>query len=85
MQYKIICYLAKSAPKISQKDSFIKWEKMTATDVYNLQRGLFSIEPLRAYFNGLVVKLLKVNIAPKIQKISSFQSEPGNFWFLLAL
>jgi hypothetical protein len=44
---------------------------MTAKNIYDLQRGLHGIEPLRTHFNNEVVKLL--NIKPILENI------PENF------
>ncbi|XP_058796329.1 methionyl-tRNA formyltransferase, mitochondrial isoform X2 [Phymastichus coffea] len=48
------------APKITQKNSFINWKEMSAQDVYNLQRALLGIHPLRAYLDNQIIKLLDI-------------------------
>ncbi|XP_001605224.2 methionyl-tRNA formyltransferase, mitochondrial [Nasonia vitripennis] len=66
------------APKITPEISFIKWNEMTAEQVYNLQRGLLGIHPLRTYFNNQVIKLLDIKAIPESTKVNCLrEKEPG--------
>lgn len=51
---------------------------MTAANVYNLQRGLMGIHPLRAYFNNQVIKLLDIKAVPETTTVNcSKEKIPG--------
>lgn len=53
------------APKITSKISLINWNKMSATNVYNLHRALLGLYDLTTSFQNVKIKLLD------IQKIES--------------
>lgn len=66
------------APKVSIETSFIKWNEMSAKDIYNLQRAMTGIQPLRTYFNNKVIKLLNIKIVPENELVNSDQDKvPG--------
>lgn len=50
------------APKVTSKLSLIKWDEMTAKNVYDLQRALYELYPLTTKFMDLTVKLLDVRV-----------------------
>lgn len=58
---------------------------MTANDIYNLQRGLLTVEPLRTYFNDKIIKLFDIKIVSdeesNINKEVTNRS-PGNSFLL---
>ncbi|CAG9769280.1 unnamed protein product [Ceutorhynchus assimilis] len=53
------------APKISPDFAKVKWNTSTAKDLYNLQRALKSIHPLKTSWNSIPVKLFDAEIWPK--------------------
>ncbi|XP_014211448.1 methionyl-tRNA formyltransferase, mitochondrial [Copidosoma floridanum] len=66
------------APKITEKISYINWKDMSATNIYNLQRALCGIEPLRTHFNKEVVKLLDVRVVSESANINCTREKvPG--------
>ncbi|KAL6420003.1 hypothetical protein ACFW04_011017 [Cataglyphis niger] len=48
------------APKITSKISLVKWDEMTAKNVYDLHRGLLGLYPLTTKFCDKTVKLFDV-------------------------
>lgn len=53
---------------------------MTAKDVYNLQRALTGIQPLRTYFKDKVIKLLNIKIAPENEVINCKEEKKPGFY-----
>ncbi|KAJ8667178.1 hypothetical protein QAD02_008840 [Eretmocerus hayati] len=67
------------APKVTKELSFINWNQMTARDVYNLQRALTGMHPLRCYFGNEVIKLVNVKEATQTDQPQQIEkSEPGS-------
>lgn len=60
------------APRVTQKMAHVDWNKMSAKDVYNLDRALTGLFPLHSSFNGVVVKLYNVC------KCSDVGAKPGS-------
>ncbi|XP_046416577.1 methionyl-tRNA formyltransferase, mitochondrial isoform X1 [Neodiprion virginianus] len=50
------------APKVTPKLSLVKWNEMTAKNVYDLQRALCELYPLTTTFLGATLKLLDVQV-----------------------
>ena len=66
------------APKITLEMAFIKWNEMSAENVYNLQRALTGIQPVRANLNDQVVKLVGIKVVPQTTKIDCSEiKRPG--------
>ncbi|KYN21043.1 Methionyl-tRNA formyltransferase, mitochondrial [Trachymyrmex cornetzi] len=53
------------APKVSSKTSLVKWDEMTAKNVYDLQRALLGLYPLKTKFDDVTIKLLDVRQTSK--------------------
>ncbi|XP_011166430.2 methionyl-tRNA formyltransferase, mitochondrial [Solenopsis invicta] len=53
------------APKITSKISLVKWDEMTAKNVYDLQRALVGLYPLKTKLDGMTIKLLDVRQTSK--------------------
>lgn len=80
------------APKITSKISLVKWDEMTAKNVYDLHRGLLGLYPLTTKFGDKTVKLFDVQQTSKpISGINAENDVPGNWsivipvWFSTAL
>ncbi|XP_046739019.1 methionyl-tRNA formyltransferase, mitochondrial isoform X2 [Diprion similis] len=50
------------APKVTRKLSIVKWNEMTAKNVYDLQRALCKLYPLTTTFMGATLKLFDVRV-----------------------
>lgn len=51
---------------------------MTAKDIYNLQRAMTGIQPLRTHYKDKIVKLLDIAIASKNEIVNYSQEKiPG--------
>lgn len=57
-----------SAPKIRKTISIVKWNEMTAKDVYNLQRALTGIFSLRTTFQGKPIKILGIKLSTLVPR-----------------
>jgi len=53
------------APKVTSKISLVKWDEMTAKNVYDLHRALLGLYPLKTKFDGMTIKLLNVRQTSK--------------------
>ncbi|XP_032670483.1 methionyl-tRNA formyltransferase, mitochondrial [Odontomachus brunneus] len=53
------------APKVTSKISLVKWDEMTAKNVYDLHRGLLGLYPLTTKFGDTAIKLLDVQQVSK--------------------
>lgn len=53
------------APKITSKISLVKWDEMTAKNVYDLHRGLLGLYPLTTKFGDKTIKLFDVQQTSK--------------------
>ncbi|KAL6255112.1 hypothetical protein P5V15_013443 [Pogonomyrmex californicus] len=53
------------APKVTSKISLVKWDEMTAKNVYDLHRGLLGLYPLKTKFDDKTIKLLDVQQTSK--------------------
>ncbi|EFN79099.1 Methionyl-tRNA formyltransferase, mitochondrial [Harpegnathos saltator] len=53
------------APKVTSKISLVKWDEMTAKNVYDLHRGLLELYPLTTKFGDTVIKLFDVRQVSK--------------------
>ncbi|XP_011307835.1 methionyl-tRNA formyltransferase, mitochondrial [Fopius arisanus] len=70
------------APKIQKNISIVKWKEMTARDVYNLQRALTGIFPLKTTFQGKSVKIFGVKLVKKIPRdCYERESNPGKIYY----
>lgn len=70
------------APKITRKMSAIKWNEMSAKNVYDLNRALLGVYPLTATFQDRVIKLHHIeNIEDSI--VTKLEGEtPGEKHFV---
>ncbi|KAI4499950.1 hypothetical protein M0802_004820 [Mischocyttarus mexicanus] len=62
------------APKLTSKISLIKWDEMSATDIYNLQRALVGLYPLTTKFRDMTIKLLDIRKIDKPGCLSHLES-----------
>ncbi|XP_063988466.1 methionyl-tRNA formyltransferase, mitochondrial [Diachasmimorpha longicaudata] len=70
------------APKIGKNISIVKWEEMTARQVYNLQRALTGIFPLKTSFQGKTLKIFGVKISSNTPRdVSDRKSNPGTIFY----
>ncbi|XP_014473705.1 PREDICTED: methionyl-tRNA formyltransferase, mitochondrial isoform X3 [Dinoponera quadriceps] len=53
------------APKVTSKISLVKWDEMTAKNVYDLHRGLLGLHPLTTKFRDTAIKLFDVRQVSK--------------------
>ncbi|XP_036144521.1 methionyl-tRNA formyltransferase, mitochondrial isoform X2 [Monomorium pharaonis] len=53
------------APKVTSKTCLVKWDEMTAKNVYDLQRALVGVYPLKTKLDGVTIKLLDVRQTSK--------------------
>ncbi|XP_020294744.1 methionyl-tRNA formyltransferase, mitochondrial-like isoform X5 [Pseudomyrmex gracilis] len=53
------------APKVLSKISWVKWDAMTAKNVYDLYRGLLGLYPLTTKFDDRTIKLLDIQQVTK--------------------
>lgn len=53
------------APKVTSKISLVKWDEMTAKNVYDLHRGLLGLHPLTTKFGDTAIKLFDVRQVSK--------------------
>ncbi|KAM0731396.1 Methionyl-tRNA formyltransferase, mitochondrial [Formica fusca] len=53
------------APKITSKISLVKWDEMTAKNIYDLHRGLLGLYPLTTKFGDKTIKLFDVQQTSK--------------------
>ncbi|KAG5315919.1 FMT protein, partial [Acromyrmex insinuator] len=53
------------APKVASRTSLVKWDEMTAKNVYDLQRALLGLYPLKTKFEDVTIKLLDVRQTSK--------------------
>ncbi|XP_012232252.1 methionyl-tRNA formyltransferase, mitochondrial isoform X2 [Linepithema humile] len=53
------------APKVTSKISLVKWDEMTAKNVYDLHRGLLGLYPLTTKFHNTTMKLFDIQQASK--------------------
>ncbi|KAF7403041.1 hypothetical protein HZH66_005308 [Vespula vulgaris] len=66
------------APKFTSKISLIKWDEMSAIDIYNLQRALVGLYPLTTKFRNTMIKLLDIKKIEKPNHLSHLQLDiPG--------
>ncbi|XP_035734439.1 methionyl-tRNA formyltransferase, mitochondrial-like [Vespa mandarinia] len=66
------------APKFTSKISLIKWDEMSAIDIYNLQRALIGLYPLTTKFRNTIIKLLDIQKIEKPNHLSHIEPNiPG--------
>ncbi|XP_015116239.1 methionyl-tRNA formyltransferase, mitochondrial [Diachasma alloeum] len=66
------------APKIQKSISIVKWAELTAREVYNLQRALTGIFPLKTTFQGKSLKIFGVKLPCKLPRdVYDLKSNPG--------
>lgn len=79
---KLSLYLAVShitAPKVLSKISWVKWDAMTAKNVYDLYRGLLGLYPLTTKFDDRTIKLLDIQQVTKPTNAMNPEDDtPGN-------
>lgn len=80
------------APKITSKISLVKWDEMTAKNMYDLHRGLLGLYPLTTKFGDKTIKLFDVQQTLKPISVTNAENDvPGNqsivipVWFSTAL
>ncbi|XP_017885771.1 methionyl-tRNA formyltransferase, mitochondrial [Ceratina calcarata] len=70
------------APKITSKTSVVDWNEMSATRVYNLQRALFGLHPIRTSFNDLKIKLFNMQTVESELVAKQFEGDaPGTVMY----
>lgn len=66
------------APKFTSKLSLIKWDEMSAIDIYNLQRALVGLYSLTTKFRNTTIKLLDIKKIEKPNHLSHIEPNiPG--------
>jgi len=65
------------APKATSKISLVKWDSMTAKNVYDLHRGLLGLYPLTTKFNNKTIKLFDIRPVSKSVTTNSESEVPG--------
>ncbi|XP_043590748.1 methionyl-tRNA formyltransferase, mitochondrial isoform X1 [Bombus pyrosoma] len=66
------------APKITSKISLVNWNKMSATNVYNLHRALVGLYPLTTSFQNAKIKLFDVHKIESESIVTELErAEPG--------
>ncbi|XP_043285311.1 methionyl-tRNA formyltransferase, mitochondrial isoform X2 [Venturia canescens] len=66
------------APKITAKASVIRWNKMSAQNVYNLQRALTGLYSLTTKFEGIAIKLHGIRVYEEpVSLANSDEEKPG--------
>ncbi|XP_076221688.1 methionyl-tRNA formyltransferase, mitochondrial isoform X2 [Nomia melanderi] len=65
------------APKITSKIASVKWDEMSATNVYNLHRALLGLYPLSTRLIDTPVKLHDIKIAEKSIAVKLKEEKPG--------
>lgn len=70
------------APKIKPEISFIKWNEMNAKNVYDLNRALTGLFPLKTNFNNQVIKVFDIQVfSDSIYVTRSENTEPGTTFY----
>ncbi|KAF2884733.1 hypothetical protein ILUMI_21459 [Ignelater luminosus] len=54
------------APRIDSKIAYVDWQRMSAKDVYNLQRAIMGMFHLTTKFNNIPIKLYDIHKSNKI-------------------
>lgn len=72
------CCLHIAAPKVSSQISWVKWDAMTAKNVYDLYRGLLGLYPLTTKFDDRTVRLLDIRQVTKSTSATNPDDAPGN-------
>lgn len=66
--------------------SIVRWNEMTARNVYDLQRALFNIHPLKTHFGDKIIKLLDVRVyKDNLDVTCTHEKVPGNAILALRL
>ncbi|XP_076656274.1 methionyl-tRNA formyltransferase, mitochondrial isoform X1 [Halictus rubicundus] len=65
------------APKITSKIAIVKWDEMSATNIYNLHRALVGLYPLSTRLGNKTVKLYDVMITHKSIAKKFIEKPPG--------
>lgn len=66
---------ASYAPKIDENFTHVRWDKMTAKDVHNLYRSLYSFKFVTTYWHQEPVKLKEISFDASLPEEA--QHEPG--------
>jgi len=61
---RILISIFVAAPKISPEFCKVRWKEMSASDVFNLYRSLYTFKNLSTCFNDQVVKLIELRFEP---------------------
>ncbi|XP_076379067.1 methionyl-tRNA formyltransferase, mitochondrial [Megalopta genalis] len=65
------------APKITSMIAFVKWNEMSARNIYNLHRALIGLYTLRTKFINKTVKLYDITITDKSIAVKFIEEAPG--------
>lgn len=68
------------APKVTQAIADVRWESMTAQQVYNLYRALYSFKPITTKWQQYVVKL--IDIRPDDKRSIDSHLSAGTFQYV---